>query len=173
METEGGLDDAVTRLVQDAKNQEVSTVFGLNRRKLGKLCLKKVPVSCIGIMNYQGSDENYKTIQSLVAGLTEEYQAKFAAEIQHITSPSQPSASARPQSSNSVLSTKAAAFVPSSAAFVGDEGSYYDYYGNYCDYNNSYYDSNYYNSFYYNTSQDYSHTPSTQPWQNMIDILRK
>jgi len=173
VETEGGLDDAVTRLVQDAKNQEVSTVFGLNRRKLGKLCLKKVPVSCIGIMNYQGSDENYKTIQSLVAGLTEEYQAKLAAEIQHITSPSQPSASARPQSSNSVLSTKAAAFVPSSAAFVGDEGSYYDYYGNYCDYNNSYYDSNYYNSFYYNTSQDYSHTQSTQPWQNMIDILRK
>eukprot|EP00092_Neocalanus_flemingeri_P022511 GFUD01024412.1.p1 GENE.GFUD01024412.1~~GFUD01024412.1.p1 ORF type:complete len:1026 (+),score=376.63 GFUD01024412.1:135-3212(+) len=171
VETEGGLDDAVTRLVLDAKSQEVGTVFGLNRRKLGKLCLKKVPVSCIGIMNFQGSDENYKTMQSLAVGLTEDYQTKLAAEIQQITSPSLPPA--RPQSSSSVLSTKAAEFVPS-VGFVGDEGGYYDYYGNYCDYNSSYYDSNFYNSNYYNTSQEYtSHSQNSQPWQNMIDILRK
>jgi len=171
--TEGGLDDAVTKLVNDAKDQEISTVFGLNRRKLGKLCLKKVPVSCIGIMNYQGSDENYKTIQTLVASLTEDYQSKLATEIEHITSPPLLQPPARPQSSNSVLSTSAAAFVPM-AGMVGGEG-YYDYYGNYCDYNNSYYDDNYYNSNYYNTStgQDYSYSHGTQPWQNMIDILRK
>eukprot|EP00090_Calanus_glacialis_P015003 TRINITY_DN23891_c0_g1_i1.p1 TRINITY_DN23891_c0_g1~~TRINITY_DN23891_c0_g1_i1.p1 ORF type:complete len:1004 (-),score=355.52 TRINITY_DN23891_c0_g1_i1:281-3292(-) len=171
--TEGGLDDAVTKLVNDAKGQEISTLFGLNRRKLGKLCLKKVPVSCIGIMNYQGSDENYRTMQTLVASLSEDYQSKLATEIEHITSPPLVQPPARPQSSNSVLSTNAAAFVPS-AGLVGGEG-YYDYYGNYCDYNNSYYDDNYYNSNYYNasTGQDYSYSQGTQPWQNMIDILRK
>ena len=56
VETEGGLDDAVSKLIADSNTQEIKTVFALNRRKLGKLCLKKVPVSCIGIMNYQGSD---------------------------------------------------------------------------------------------------------------------
>jgi len=178
VETEGGLDDAITRLVQDSKSQEVSTVFGLNRRKMGKLCLKKVPVSCIGIMNYQGSDENYKTIQSLVETLKQDYQAKLAEEVQHITSPALPPTPARPQSTNSVLSTKAAAFVPSvGIGFVGSEAGYYDYYGNYCDYHNPYFDSNYYNnsSYYSTASQEYPSTTacSSQPWQNMMDILRK
>jgi len=174
VETEGGLDDTVTKLIKDSEVQEVNTVFGLNRRKLGKLCLKKVPVSCIGIMNYQGSDENYKQILALVADLTEDYKSKLAAEIEHITSPCQPPPT-RPQSSTSVLSSKAAAFVPSSIAFVGGDVGYYDYYGNYCDYG-SYYDNNYYSSgYYYNTGQEFGHPQahSAQPWQNMLDILKK
>ena len=56
VETEGGLDDAVGKLLSDSVSMEVPTFFGLNRYKLGKLCLKKVPISCIGILNYQGSD---------------------------------------------------------------------------------------------------------------------
>ena len=56
IESAGGLDDAVSRLLEAAGAQEVPVVFGLNRRKLGKLCLKKVPISCIGVMNFQGSD---------------------------------------------------------------------------------------------------------------------
>merc|ERR1719431_1263556 len=149
VETEGGLDDAVSKLIADAKAQEVKTVFGMNRRKLGKLCLKKVPVSCIGIMNYQGSDENYKKMLSMTSTLTETYQARLQAEVEKINSPPQPPPHppTRPQSSSSVLSTTAAAFVPSGTLVGGGEG-YYDYYGNYCDYS-SYYDNNYYSGNYY------------------------
>merc|ERR1711892_1060154 len=175
VETEGGLDDAVSKLINDAKAQEIGSVFALNRRKLGKLCLKKVPISCIGIMNYQGSDENYKSMQSLVGNLTEEYGAKLASEIEHITSPPAVQAPARPQSSNSVLSTTAAAFVPSAGMFAGE--GYYDYYGNYCDYSSSYYDNSYYNSNYYNTTpgQEYGYPQASQPYskQNIIDILSR
>jgi len=109
--------------------------------------------------------------------LKQDYQAKLAEEVQHITSPALPPTPARPQSTNSVLSTKAAAFVPSvGIGFVGSEAGYYDYYGNYCDYHNPYFDSNYYNnsSYYSTASQEYpSTTQSSQPWQNMMDILRK
>merc|ERR1711892_533500 len=175
VETEGGLDDAVSKLINDAKAQEIGSVFALNRRKLGKLCLKKVPISCIGIMNYQGSDENYKSMLSLVGNLTEEYEAKLASEIEHITSPPAVQAPARPQSSNSVLSTTAAAFVPSAGMFAGE--GYYDYYGNYCDYSSSYYDNSCYNSNYYNTTpgQEYGYPQASQPYskQNIIDILSR
>jgi len=168
VETEGGLDDAVSKLIADSKGQEIKTVFGLNRRKLGKLCLKKVPISCIGIMNYQGSDDNYKNMLSLASNLTENYQARFQAEIEKITSPPQPPVHppTRPHSSNSVLSTTAAAFIPSGSVVGGGEG-YYDYYGNYCDYS-SYYDNSYYSGNYY--GQDYNYLQDYK--QNLIDILR-
>jgi len=168
VETEGGLDDAVSKLIADSKAQEIKTVFGLNRRKLGKLCLKKVPISCIGIMNYQGSDDNYKNMLSLASNLTVSYQARFQAEIEKITSPPQPPVHppTRPHSSNSVLSTTAAAFIPSGSVVGGGEG-YYDYYGNYCDYS-SYYENSYYSGNYY--GQDYNYLQDYK--QNLIDILR-
>ena len=56
IEAEGGLDDLVSRLITEAAGLNVSVVFSLNRYKLGKLCFKKVAISCIGILNYQGSD---------------------------------------------------------------------------------------------------------------------
>ena len=56
VEAEGGLDDVVSQLITEATSLNVPVVFSLNRYKLGKLCYKKVPISCIGILNYQGSD---------------------------------------------------------------------------------------------------------------------
>jgi selenocysteine insertion sequence-binding protein 2 len=55
VEATGGLDDAVTGLLAAAARQEppVPVVFALNRRKLGRACLRKVPVSCVGVMNPQ------------------------------------------------------------------------------------------------------------------------
>jgi ribosomal protein L7Ae-like RNA K-turn-binding protein len=42
------------------KEQSVQVVYAMNRYRLGKVCLRKVPVSCIGILNYQGSDVSYR-----------------------------------------------------------------------------------------------------------------
>jgi len=38
------------------KEQSVEVVYALNRYGLGRVCVRKVPVSCIGILNHQGSD---------------------------------------------------------------------------------------------------------------------
>ena len=66
VETEGGLDDAVTKMIKDAGLYNVPTVFGLNRYKLGRMCLKKVPISVIGILNYQGSDVRNMIISIII-----------------------------------------------------------------------------------------------------------
>jgi len=161
VESEGGLDDAVTTLIKDAEAMNVSTIFSLNRRKLGKICIKKVPVSCIGIMNYQGSDENYKSIQCLAERLREEYKDKLEAEIERIENPNSNHNTYSVRSS--VLSSQAAEFVPSSAA-VDCSAGLYDYYSqDYYDYYNGYYNGNYYS----NSGYGYD-----QPWQNMLNILK-
>lgn len=41
-----------------ANNHKTPYVFGIKRRKLGYLLLKKVPVSIVGIFDYQGTTEN-------------------------------------------------------------------------------------------------------------------
>ena len=66
VEAEGGLDDTVSRLIAEAESLNVSVVFSLNRYKLGKLCYKKVAISCIGILNYQGSDVSRNVGESLI-----------------------------------------------------------------------------------------------------------
>ena len=87
VETKGGLDDAVKKLIEDSKIQNAKTVYGLNRRRLGWLCLKKVPVSCIGIMNFKGSDDNYNSMLSEAESLTQEYKDKLELEIVRLSSP--------------------------------------------------------------------------------------
>merc|ERR1712045_392045 len=77
VETQGGLDDAIGNLISDANNSEVPVIFGLNRFKLGKLCLKKVPISCIGILNYQGSDDNFKKVLELAESLRVGYKVRL------------------------------------------------------------------------------------------------
>ena len=58
-----------------------------NRYKLGRTCLKKVPISCIGILNYQGSDENFKSLLSQTEILREQYKTKLQEEIERILNP--------------------------------------------------------------------------------------
>lgn len=44
----------------------VPYVFSLKRRQLGYALLKKVPVSCVGVLNYQGSEENSLKLLRLI-----------------------------------------------------------------------------------------------------------
>jgi ribosomal protein L7Ae-like RNA K-turn-binding protein len=39
--------------------QDVPVFFVMNRYKLGKAILRKVAISCVGVMNYQGSEVSY------------------------------------------------------------------------------------------------------------------
>jgi len=82
--TEGGLDTAVDNIIRLCREQGVPVVFCLGRYKLGKACLRKAPVSCIAIMNQQGSDENFKNMVELSAQLRESYAAKLKFEIENL-----------------------------------------------------------------------------------------
>ncbi|XP_043246975.1 selenocysteine insertion sequence-binding protein 2-like isoform X2 [Amphibalanus amphitrite] len=78
IETAGGLDQAVERLLTLASEREVPLVFALKRRALGHACKKPVPVSCVGIFNYQGSEDNYKRLMQLTEAAQERYRAMVA-----------------------------------------------------------------------------------------------
>ena len=56
----------------------------MNRWKLGKSCLRKVPISGIGILNHQGSEENVKKILHLLAYLRSTYTDKFNEAINNV-----------------------------------------------------------------------------------------
>merc|ERR1719447_2469777 len=88
VEARGGLDDTVGGLIREASKQdgqEVPVVFGMNRRKLGRACLRKVPVSCIAIMNPQGSDETYKSLLNLASELRQKYKDRLRDEMDKLT----------------------------------------------------------------------------------------
>merc|ERR1719445_2589508 len=123
VETEGGLDDAVGKLIADAE-------------------LMGVPISCIGILNYQGSDENFKSLLSQTEILREQYKTKLQEEIERILNP--PSLHRPPSNSSTTLSCDAAEFVPSfSSTFWPSEASFHgqlaeNYYNQYNFYGNPY-----------------------------------
>merc|ERR1711872_655022 len=83
--SEGGLDSAVADIVRLCGEQEVGVVYCLNRYQLGRACLRKVPVSCIAIMNPQGSDETYKSLLNLASELRQKYKDRLREEMDKLT----------------------------------------------------------------------------------------
>ena len=57
---------------------QIPYVFTLNRWKLGKACYRKVPISGIGVLNHQGSDECFKKIQDFLQTLRTDYAEKLS-----------------------------------------------------------------------------------------------
>lgn len=51
----GGLDEALYTIINTCREQEVPFVFALNRKTLGRCVNKVVPVSLVGIFNYDGA----------------------------------------------------------------------------------------------------------------------
>lgn len=58
----------------------------MNRWKLGRSCFRKVPISGIGIMNYQGSDNNAKLILELLPQLKSSYNDKLQKALENVIS---------------------------------------------------------------------------------------
>lgn len=62
----GGITETIEEMKMKCQKSEVPYVFSLKRRQLGYVLLKKVPVSCVAILNYQGSEENsQKLLQAI------------------------------------------------------------------------------------------------------------
>ena len=78
-----------TNLIQMAANtgeygekKPVPIFFVMNRWNLGKTILRKAPVACIAILNYQGSDANFALMMDMLPRLKDEYQEKLKHAIQ-------------------------------------------------------------------------------------------
>ena len=74
IQSEGGLNDALTQIINLCKEQNIPYVFTLNRQKLGR-CLNKISrVSTIGIFDYSGADQIYKQIVEITNENQRAYQ---------------------------------------------------------------------------------------------------
>ena len=83
--SKGGLNDMIGDLIKMAANtgeygekKPVPVFFVMNRWALGKAILRKVPIASVAVLNYQGSDENFKVISEMLPGLKKAYQDKLS-----------------------------------------------------------------------------------------------
>ena len=58
-ELTGGLDEALQCIITECQQQSVPFVFAMNRSALGRACVRKVPVSVVGIFNYEGAEVSW------------------------------------------------------------------------------------------------------------------
>ncbi|CAG08112.1 unnamed protein product, partial [Tetraodon nigroviridis] len=59
IQSKGGLDEALHTIIDTCREQEVPFVFALSRKALGRCVNKAVPVSLVGIFNYDGAQDFY------------------------------------------------------------------------------------------------------------------
>lgn len=98
VQTTGGLNDFVNELKDLSQANNTLVIYALNRHQLGRVMKRKVPIACVGVLNYQGSEvetkhainfsiycnhhvfnqENFKKIRDeLLPALKDGYKAKL------------------------------------------------------------------------------------------------
>ena len=92
VESKGGLNDVVGDLLKMAADtgefgdkKPVPVFFVMNRWTLKKATLRKVPISCVAVLNYHGSDQNFKEMTEMLHELKRIYQEKLNEAIQKIS----------------------------------------------------------------------------------------
>lgn len=75
--SEGGLDETLSSIIALCQENQVHLVFALKRQRLGKVLLKKVPVSIVGIFNYNGADDHYNKLIELTQRTKQAYTEKW------------------------------------------------------------------------------------------------
>lgn len=74
IQSKGGLDDALNTIIQMCTDQDIPLVFALGRRALGRACAKLVPVSVVGIFNYEGAQEHFNQLMNLTEKARQAYK---------------------------------------------------------------------------------------------------
>ncbi|ESO82987.1 hypothetical protein LOTGIDRAFT_134361, partial [Lottia gigantea] len=74
IQSKGGLDDALNNILNMCTEQEVPYVFALGRRALGRACAKLVPVSVVGVFNFEGSERQFWRLIELTQKATDSYK---------------------------------------------------------------------------------------------------
>ncbi|CAN9512895.1 unnamed protein product [Ophioblennius macclurei] len=70
----GGLDEALHTIIDTCREQDVPFVFALSRKALGRCVNKAVPVSLVGIFNYDGAQDFYHKMIELSSEARRAYE---------------------------------------------------------------------------------------------------
>ncbi|KAK5870855.1 hypothetical protein PBY51_003767 [Eleginops maclovinus] len=70
----GGLDEALYTIIDTCREQGVPFVFALSRKALGRCVNKAVPVSLVGIFNYDGAQDFYHKMIELSSEARKAYE---------------------------------------------------------------------------------------------------
>ena len=66
------------------EKKPVPVFFVMNRWTLKKATFRKAPISCVAVLNYHGSDQNFKAMLELLPDLKSAYQDKLNDALQKI-----------------------------------------------------------------------------------------
>ncbi|XP_072243604.1 selenocysteine insertion sequence-binding protein 2 [Leuresthes tenuis] len=74
IQSKGGLDEALQTIIDTCREQSVPFVFALSRKVLGRCVNKAVPVSLVGIFNYDGAQDYYHKMIELSSEARRAYE---------------------------------------------------------------------------------------------------
>ncbi|XP_045892059.1 selenocysteine insertion sequence-binding protein 2-like [Micropterus dolomieu] len=74
IQSKGGLDEALYTIIDTCREQGVPFVFALSRKALGRCVNKAVPVSLVGIFNYDGAQDLYHKMIELSSEARRAYE---------------------------------------------------------------------------------------------------
>lgn len=74
IQSKGGLDEALHNIIDTCREQGVPFVFALSRKALGRCVNKAVPVSLVGIFNYDGAQDHYHKMMELSSDARRAYE---------------------------------------------------------------------------------------------------
>ncbi|KAL6465447.1 hypothetical protein MHYP_G00255800 [Metynnis hypsauchen] len=78
VQSKGGLDEALHTIIDTCREQSVPFVFALSRKSLGRCVNKAVPVSLVGIFNYDGAQDHYHKMIELTSQARKAYEVMIA-----------------------------------------------------------------------------------------------
>ncbi|XP_061116963.1 selenocysteine insertion sequence-binding protein 2-like [Conger conger] len=78
VQSKGGLDEALHTIIDTCQEQCVPFVFALSRKALGRCVNKAVPVSLVGIFNYDGAQDHYHNMIELSSQARKAYEVMIA-----------------------------------------------------------------------------------------------
>ncbi|CAL8335197.1 unnamed protein product [Gadus morhua 'NCC'] len=73
-QSKGGLDEALHTIIETCRQRAVPFVFALSRKALGRCVNKAVPVSLVGIFNYDGAQDFYHKMIELSSEARKAYE---------------------------------------------------------------------------------------------------
>ncbi|XP_061836375.1 selenocysteine insertion sequence-binding protein 2 [Nerophis lumbriciformis] len=83
VQAKGGLDEALHNIIDTCRDQEVPFIFALSRKALGRCVNKMVPVSLVGVFNYDGAQDYYHKMIELSSEARRAYEVMLSSVEQH------------------------------------------------------------------------------------------
>ncbi|OUC46207.1 ribosomal protein L7Ae [Trichinella nativa] len=67
MDLEDGAYQYVSNVISQCRKADIPYVFGLNRRRLAKICMKQATVSVVGVLEHQGATQHFNELKEMIA----------------------------------------------------------------------------------------------------------